>query len=119
MSNFFSNKNELNFAIDINGKVVGSIGFNKIDKHKAELGYWLGEKYWRQGIMTSAVKLLTKYAFKELGLKRIYAYIFSFNRASRRVLEKSGYKYEGRLRKNVLKDGKLIDELLFAKIIKI
>ena len=109
-------KTGINFAIDINGKVIGSIGLDKIEVHKAEMGYWLGEKYWGQGIMTSAVKLVTKYGFTKLGLRRIYADVFPFNKASARILEKAGYKYEGRLRKDVLKDNKPKDHLLFAKV---
>ena len=109
-------KLEINFAIDINGMVVGGVGFRKIEGHKAEIGYWLGEKYWGQGIMTTAVKLVTKYAFQELRLKRVHAHVFPFNKGSVRVLEKAGYQYEGRLRKNSLKDNKLIDSLIFAKV---
>lgn len=37
---------KVNFAIDINGKVVGSVSLEKIEGHKAEIGYWLAEKYW-------------------------------------------------------------------------
>ena len=106
----------INFVIDINGKVAGSIGFHKIEDHKAELGYWLAEKYWGQGIMTQAVKLATEFGFKKLKLKRIYARVFSFNKASKRVLEKAGYKFEGILRKNTKKDNRFIDDCLFAKI---
>ncbi|MDP2966797.1 MAG: GNAT family N-acetyltransferase [bacterium] len=109
-------KTEINFAIDIGGKVVGGIGFNKIQEHCAEIGYWLGEKYWGQGIMTAAVKLATKYAFEKLGLRRIYAFVFLSNKASARVLRKAGFKYEGKLRKHVLKGNRFLDDLLFAKI---
>ena len=108
-------KSEINFAIDISGMVVGGIGFRKIESHKAEIGYWLGEKYWGQGIMTTAVKLVTKYAFQELRLKRVYAHVLPFNKGSVRVLEKAGYKYEGKLKKDSLKNNKLIDSLMFAK----
>ena len=49
---------EINFAIDIAGKVVGGIALKKIEeKHKAEIGYWLAKKYWGQGIMTEVAKL--------------------------------------------------------------
>ena len=109
-------KPEINFAIDISEMVVGGIGFRKIEGHKAEIGYWLGEKYWGQGIMTTAVKLVTKYAFQELRLKRVYAHVLPFNKGSVRVLEKAGYKYEGKLKKDSLKNNKLIDSLMFAKI---
>lgn len=107
---------EINFVIDINGEVAGSIGLSKIESHKAEIGYWLAEKFWGKGIMTAAVRLITDFGFNKLKLKRIYAHIFLFNRASARVLEKAGYKKEGLLRKNVIKDGKLMDDYLFAKI---
>jgi len=109
-------KTEINFVIDMNGEVIGNIGIAKIENHKAELRYWLGEKYWGQGIMTEAVKLVTKHAFTKLGLRRLYAHVFSFNKASARVLKRAGYKYEGTLRKNSLKENRLIDNLLFAKV---
>ena len=108
--------NMINFAIDINGEVVGGIGLNKIEGHKAEIGYWLAEKYWGQGVMTQAVKLVTEFGFKKLKLKRIYAYVFSWNKASMKVLEKAGYKLEGILRKDVKKNNKFIDTYLFAKV---
>ncbi len=106
----------INFVIDINGEVVGSVSFSKIKEYKAELGYWLAEKYWNKGIITEAVKLATKFGFKKLKLKRIYIPTFSFNKASMRVTEKNDYKLEGVLRKNVKKDNKFIDEYIFAKI---
>ncbi len=109
-------RTEVNFAIDIDGKVIGSIGLEKIDGHKAEIGYWLGEKYWGQGIMNSAVKLIMEYAFRKLRLRRVYANVFPSNKASARVLKKAGYKYEGRLRKYVIKDNKPLDILLFARV---
>ena len=102
------------FVIDIGGEVAGSVSF--IKQYKAEIGYWLGEKYWRQGIMTEAVKLATKFGFKELKLKRIYAYVFPWNKASMRVLEKAGYNLEGILRKDIKKNNKFIDAYLFAKV---
>ena len=106
----------VNFVIDIRGEVAGSVGFSKIEGHKAEIGYWLGKKYWGQGIMTEAVKLATKFGFEKLKLKRIYAYVFPWNKASMRVLEKAGYKLEGVLKKHVEKDNKFVDDYLFAKV---
>jgi RimJ/RimL family protein N-acetyltransferase len=106
----------INFVVDIQGEVIGSIGFGKIENHKAHLGYWLAEKYWNQGIMTEAVKLITKFGFEKLKLKRIEAFVFTFNKASKRVLEKAGYKLEGILRKNSKKGNKFFDDYLFAKI---
>ncbi len=107
----------INFVIEIDGKVAGSVGFSEIEAFKAEISYWLAEKYWNRGIMTEAVKLITKYGFKKLKLKRIYARVFKFNQASKRVLEKGGYKLEGLMKKDVQKDGKYFNIYIFAKVI--
>lgn len=60
----------------------------------AEIGYWIGEPYWGKGYATEAVKLSVEYAFKELDLLRVYAYIFEYNTASMRVLEKASFEKE-------------------------
>jgi RimJ/RimL family protein N-acetyltransferase len=104
------------FAIDINSEVVGAVGFQKPDTHKSEIGYWLNKKYWNRGIMTQALKLVTKFGFEKIGLRRIFATTFVQNKASRRVLEKSGYKLEGIMRKYHKKDNKFIDAAMYAKV---
>ena len=112
------NPSMVNFVININDEVAGSIGFDNLESHKAEIGYWLAEKYWNRGIMTQVVKLVTKFGFQGLKLKRIYVFAFLFNKASQRVLEKTGFKKEGILKNNVIKDGKIMDDYLYAKIKK-
>ncbi len=109
-------KTEVNFAIDIGGEVAGGIGLRYIEGHKAELGYWLSEKYWGKGIMTEAVKLVSELGFKKLKLHRVYVNVHKGNKASARVLEKAGFKLEGINRKNVLKDGRIVDSILYAKV---
>lgn len=109
-------KTSINFAIEMDGEVIGGIGLDRIYGHSAEIGYWLGRKYRGQGIMTEAVKLVTKYAFKKLGLNRVYAFAFLWNRASAFVLKKNGFKYEGKLKKHAKKGDKFLDDLLFAKV---
>jgi len=111
------NPQMINFAIEINDEVVGSVGLGNIKYgHKAEVSYWLGEKYWNSGIMTEAVKLVTKFGFEKLKLKKIYGRVYIFNLASKKVLEKNDYKLEGILKKDFKKDGKFIDSYLLAKI---
>ncbi|MBI2660225.1 GNAT family N-acetyltransferase [Candidatus Woesearchaeota archaeon] len=109
-------KKELNFAIDIDGKVIGGIGFRDMKTHRAEVGYWLGKKYWNKGIISEALRLITNFGFKKLKLRRVYAIVFTKNKPSAKVLEKNNYKLEGTMRKYTLKDGKLIDVLLYAKV---
>jgi ribosomal-protein-alanine N-acetyltransferase len=110
------NRTEINLGIEIDGEIVGGVGIFKIHDHKAEIGYWLARQYWGRGIMTKAVKEITKFGFGQLGLRRLYAHVFPYNKGSMRVLEKAGYKFEGVLKKNVKKHSKLIDEYLWAKV---
>ena len=79
----------------------------------AEIGYWLGEDHWGRGLATEAVRAITDHAFAHHDICRIYAHVFEWNAASARVLEKVGYVFEGRL-KSVTKDGKTIDQLMYA-----
>lgn len=107
----------INFVIEVDGKAVGSIGLVHIVLgHKAEIGYWLGEEYWGRGIMTEAVKLLTKYAFEKLGLVRVYAKVFVWNEASQTVLKKAGFQFEGMHKKDVQNAGEFLDVYTFAKV---
>lgn len=110
---------QADFAIASPTELIGSIGLKfqtDVNHRSAEIGYWLGEPFWGRGIATAALKALSEYAFVEHDLVRLYAHVYEWNPASARVLEKAGYSLEGRLRKNVSKDGQIIDELLYAKI---
>lgn len=108
---------EVAFAIASAEEAVGGIGLHidrDVFRRSAEIGYWLGEPFWGRGIGTMAVRALTTYAFGAFDLNRIYAGVFEGNPASVRVLEKAGYHYEGRLRKAVFKDGRLLDQFIYA-----
>ena len=109
---------EKSHCIEIDGSAVGSIGITigeDVYRLTAEMGYWLAEEFWGQGIMSEVVPAFVDYCFEKFSLKRIYATTYSRNPASARVLEKAGFVLEGRLRKNVVKDGKILDSLLYAK----
>ena len=106
-----------NFAIAVADEAVGGIGFSLQDDvgyRSAEIGYWLGEDFWGRGIATQALIAVSQYAFKSHDLCRLFAHVFEWNPGSVRVLEKAGYSFEGRLRKSVTKDGKTIDQLMYA-----
>lgn len=108
---------ETNFAIAVNGQAVGGVGFIiQADVHRksAEVGFWLAESHWGQGIMTEAVRAVTEHAFQTYDLARLFATVFEWNPASMRVLEKAGYFKEARLKHSAFKDGKLIDQVLYA-----
>lgn len=110
---------ESDFAIASRREVIGGIGYHRqSDVHRltAEIGYWLGEPFWGRGIATRAVHALTEYVFVTTPLVRLYAHVFEWNPASARVLEKCGYRLEGRLRHSVLKDGRIIDQLIYGRV---
>ena len=109
---------EMKFCIDIEGAAVGGIGVHPgqdVYRHTATLGYWLGEQFWGHGIMTEAVSAVTNFCFGKFPLRRISAEVFANNPGSARVLEKASFKFEGRLRNNVFKDGQVLDSLLYAR----
>ncbi|WP_437735493.1 GNAT family N-acetyltransferase [Sorangium sp. So ce1335] len=106
-------------AIVVDGEAAGAIGLERFgDVHRctAEIGYWLGAAYWGRGLATEAVRALTRVGFEQLGLERIQAGIFDWNGASSRVLEKAGYAFEARMRRHVVKDGRVGDVLLYARV---
>jgi [ribosomal protein S5]-alanine N-acetyltransferase len=110
---------ETNFAIEVDGAAVGGIAFkiqSDVERVGAELGYWLGEKYWGRGIATAAVRAVTEHALSTHALTRVFALPFAHNRASARVLEKAGFTLEGVLRSSAIKDGRVLDQLLYARI---
>jgi RimJ/RimL family protein N-acetyltransferase len=106
-------------AIANESEAIGCIGLrlgNDVHRKTAELGYWLGEPFWGRGIMSEAVQEFTRWAFDAFDLQRIFAQPFENNKASARVLEKAGFVCEGRLRANALKDGKVLDSLMYARV---
>lgn len=105
------------FAITADNKVIGSIGVfrqGNIHRQTAELGYYIAEEYWGRGIMTEAIKQICEYVFGNSDIIRIYAEPFAYNTASCRALEKAGFQYEGTLRKNAVKNGKVIDMKMYS-----
>ena len=108
---------ELNFAIADENELIGAIGLqlqDDINRFSAEIGYWIAEPFWAQGIATSAVSAMTDYTFKHFKFNRLFAGVFEGNEASIKVLEKAGYKLEGKLRKAVYKDGNFSDQFIYS-----
>lgn len=107
------------WAIQAEGKAVGSIGIfrqENIHRFTAELGYYIAEPCWGKGLVTQAVKEACEAVFAQTDIVRIFAEPFAHNAASCRVLEKAGFVFEGRLKKNALKNGQFIDMLLYALV---
>ena len=88
------------YAITIDDNAIGCVGllFYPNTNHYwgdegVELGYWIGEEYWGQGLVAEAAKELIRHAFEDLKIKKIHASCRYENHQSKRVLEKLGFKY--------------------------
>lgn len=104
-------------AIEVDGQAAGGIGIHPqsdIYRKNAEMGYWLAEPYWGQGIMSRAIAQMVDYAFEHWPINRIFARPFGANIGSQRALEKAGFVLEARFEKTILKNGHYMDELVYA-----
>jgi len=106
------------FAVAVDDRAVGGIGYTlhgDVERVGAEMGYWLGTGFWGRGIMTAALRAVTAYAFREHPeLRRIYALPYVTSTTSAHILEKAGYRLEGRMRQSVIKDGNVLDQFMYA-----
>lgn len=105
------------FAITLDDQVIGAIGIHPQDdiwSKNAELGYWIAEDYWGQGIATLAIKELVVYGFNHLNLNRIFARPFGTNIGSRKALDKAGFRLEANLPKTIWKNDQWYDEYIYA-----
>jgi ribosomal-protein-alanine N-acetyltransferase len=105
------------FAVANNEEFIGAIGIEPcrdVNRFTGELGYWLGEPYWGKGIATLAVQKFINYVFEFYDLIKIFAYVFSSNPSSARVLIKTGFKLEGCMRKQIVKNGQTLDQLVYG-----
>jgi ribosomal-protein-alanine N-acetyltransferase len=110
---------QTHFAIAVNHEAVGGIGYAlqaDVLRRSAEVGFWLGEPFWGRGIATAALRAVSAHAFATHDVCRLFGYVFEWNAASMRVLEKAGYAREACLRRAVVKDGRTIDQYVYAMI---
>lgn len=105
------------FALEYNGKVIGSLGIERYPENVfkeyqnlkgREIGYVLSKDYWGQGLMPEAVKEVIRYCFEELNLDFLACGHFVSNNQSRRVQEKCGFVHAKQV-KHDCKDGSQID----------
>jgi len=108
------------FAIEVNGECAGWVNIHDLNQkhqeHRGIIGYCLHKKFRGKGIMSKAVKIITNYAFKKYKLKRLSGLCRTFNKASARTMEKAGYKLEGIMEKNKKKNGKYLDDMIWAVV---
>ncbi|WP_271008249.1 GNAT family N-acetyltransferase [Paucibacter sp. B51] len=106
------------WGIEHEGAIIGCIGLRPESgwlRCNAEVGYWIGQPFWRRGITTEALRLVTAWAWAErTELSRIYAPIFAWNEGSQAVARSAGYALEARWPQSAFKAGQLIDRVVWA-----
>lgn len=110
----------IQLAIEVDGRAAGGIGViagEGIFCNTAQFGYWLGEGYWGRGIASASAQALAQRIASERRFARLEAQVFEWNPPSMRVLEKAGFTREALLRCAATKDGRLIDTVLYARVI--
>jgi ribosomal-protein-alanine N-acetyltransferase len=99
-----------------NGNAIGTCGFYNFARQssRAELGYILAKKYWKQGIMTEALEAIITFGFREMMLHRIEAFLDPDNIASKLLLAKLGFREEGYLRERDFIRGSYKNSLIYS-----
>lgn len=107
------------FLLRRDGVLLGAITLDNIRRGPAQtgtIGYWVGRPFARQGYMREAIGVLVHYAFDTLDLSRIEAGCLPENIASRGVLERSGFKYEGVAQSYLQINGRWRNHVLYANL---
>lgn len=93
------------------GNVLGTCGFHNLkpEHHRAEMGYELGQAFWKQGIMTEALNAILSYGFAKENYNRVEAFVSIGNDRSAGILKKLGFKLDGILRQYEFARGNFVD----------
>ncbi len=114
----YANGSGIRWAICLKGttRLIGTCGFHLLDgrNQHAEVGYDLAKAYWRQGIMTEALKPVLRFGFEVLKLHRLEANVTEGNIASAKTLLKMGFQQEGVWRERAYLRGQFYDLLQFG-----
>lgn len=107
------------WAIEVDGLAVGGVRLHPgsaAHRYSAELGYWIGRRFWGRGIMSSILVHYTSEAMIAFRLHRLFATVYANNPASARVLEKAGFARESVQKSSIVKRGELLDLIVYARV---
>lgn len=102
------------WALELDGHVVGGVSLHAAGDDGSELGYWLGRKHWRCGIMTRVIARFAPEAMRALNLHRLFATVYANNPASMRVLEKAGFEREGARKSVIVENAEPFELAMYA-----
>ena len=107
----------LHLCIEVEGSVAGGVGIDigtGSEQKTGQFGYWLGREYWGRGIATIASMAMLRHALENLPVARLKAPVFAWNARSMHVLEKIGFQREAVLGNSMVKDGRLVDSVVYS-----
>ncbi len=102
------------WAITREDQTIGRLRLEVSRSNVGQLGYELHADHWGNGFMTEAVREATRYAFEELRVHKLEAWVFANNLASQSILKKLGFIYEGTLREHVAWGDSRMDDLMLG-----
>lgn len=107
------------WGITLRDEVVGCIGVRSDQgwlRCNAEVGYWIGQSFWRRGITSEALALATNWVLTHRDeITRLYAPIFASNEGSQAVARSCGFHLEGRMPRSAIKAGRVIDRVVYGR----
>ena len=100
------------------GPAIGECDLSEIDRHhhRAEIGFLFARRHWGKGYASEAMGAVIAHAFGELDLERLWARFHAGNEASKRLLERLGFAYEGTMRSHIVRDGVRRDCLIYGRL---
>jgi len=105
-------------ALTPDGPAIGECDLSEIDRHhrRAEVGFLFARRHWGKGYASEAMEAVIAHAFGELDLERLWARFHEGNDASKRLLERLGFTYEGTMRSHIVRDGARRDCLIYGRL---
>lgn len=112
-------KDTYNFAIETleDQRYIGGCGINSVDWKNSlvVVGIFIGDKdYWGKGYGTDAMRVLVKFIFEQMNIRKIKLNVYAFNERAIKSYEKCGFVKEGTLRQEIFRDGKYHDEYVMS-----
>lgn len=112
----FHTRDEFMWFLRVGADIVGQVTLKSINRMMltAEVGYGLSARFRGRGITTVALRQLSAMVFRETPIRKLTAYVHEQNMASRRVMEKVGYRQEGILREHYIVNGAPANEVVYG-----
>ena len=116
--NFNFGGQKYNLVIKFQDSIAGIIGFHRINPQdaKAEIGYWIGESFQGQGILSKSMPVFLHHGFEVFGINRVELITLTQHRRSIALAERTGFKKEGVLRESYFMHDQFHDAAIYSSL---